>query len=413
MITKSRILAIAALLLGCGTAFAQWQGSTTIQWFTGNVAIGTSSVGTPKLEVVNATGGYGNGTYMQVTGSTADNNNYPDIVLKGGNGAGYAMTYYPSVKLTNAGYALAMWGGSSSVLPNATVAVVDTASNSFSVSSGANTAMRSWGNGLVLGTSAAPMAALDIHMTPAVTGVARRSAVAFDPSASALGVGGGISFGGNYSAAGASTADFANIWGIKENGTDADNSGALLFATHTNGATPAERMRIASNGLVTIATSGSTGTKLQVNGDINVTGNINAKYQDVAEWVPANESIAAGTVVVLDPAVSNHVKPSHEAYSTSVAGVVSDRPGLILGEPSAGSVKIATTGRVLVHVDATKSPIRIGDLLVTSGEAGAAMRSEPVEIGGTKIHRPGTIIGKALQPLSEGRSDILVLLCLQ
>ena len=71
------------------------------------------------------------------------------------------------------------------------------------------------------------------------------------------------------------------------------------------------------------------------------------------------------------------------------------------------------TGRVKVKVDATRGAIRIGDLIVTSGVEGVAMRSVPVDLGGTQIHRPGTIIGKALEPLAGGVGEILVLLSLQ
>jgi hypothetical protein len=42
-----------------------------------------------------------------------------------------------------------------------------------------------------------------------------------------------------------------------------------------------------------------------------------------------------------------------------------------------------------------------------------AMRSEPVDLGGVKLHRPGTLIGKALEPLESGTGEILVLLSLQ
>jgi hypothetical protein len=51
--------------------------------------------------------------------------------------------------------------------------------------------------------------------------------------------------------------------------------------------------------------------------------------------------------------------------------------------------------------------------LVTSDKPGTAMSSQPVDLGGIKMHRPGTIIGKALEPLSNGEGDILVLLSLQ
>ena len=74
---------------------------------------------------------------------------------------------------------------------------------------------------------------------------------------------------------------------------------------------------------------------------------------------------------------------------------------------------VATTGRVLVNVDATNGPIQIGDLLVTSDREGFAMKSAPLEIGGARIHRPGTLIGKALEPLAGGTGKILVLLSLQ
>ena len=60
-------------------------------------------------------------------------------------------------------------------------------------------------------------------------------------------------------------------------------------------------------------------------------------------------------------------------------------------------------GRVRVKVDATQAPITVGDLLVTSDTEGVAMKSEPVTVGGRKLHAPGTIIGKALEPLASQR----------
>jgi thiamine monophosphate kinase len=93
--------------------------------------------------------------------------------------------------------------------------------------------------------------------------------------------------------------------------------------------------------------------------------------------------------------------------------VVTKQPGVILGEGGEGKVMVATTGRVKVKVDARRSGIKIGDLLVTSGEPGLAMKSQPIRVGGRLIHRPGTIIGKALEPLAGGRGEILVLLSLQ
>ncbi|HEX7312942.1 MAG TPA: hypothetical protein VF297_03430 [Pyrinomonadaceae bacterium] len=152
---------------------------------------------------------------------------------------------------------------------------------------------------------------------------------------------------------------------------------------------------------------------LKVSGSAVVDGNIAAKYQDVAEWVEAREPLAAGTVVILDPTRVNTVMASTRPYDTHVAGVVSAQPGVILGQAGEGKAMVATTGRVKVRVDATRRAIRIGDLLVTSGKTGMAMKSLPVRVGRTRMHRPGTIIGKALEPLAKGKGEILVLLSAQ
>jgi hypothetical protein len=74
---------------------------------------------------------------------------------------------------------------------------------------------------------------------------------------------------------------------------------------------------------------------------------------------------------------------------------------------------VATTGRVKVKVDASAGPIQVGDLLVTGDKEGVAKKSEPLSLGGVEIHRPGTLMGKALEPLAKGTGEILVLLSLQ
>ncbi|MCG3115380.1 MAG: hypothetical protein LLH30_06825 [Candidatus Manganitrophus sp. SA1] len=173
-------------------------------------------------------------------------------------------------------------------------------------------------------------------------------------------------------------------------------------------------MSIKNDGNIGIGTTTpDSGSKLTVNGNVTVTGNIAAKYQDVAEWVTSPKAMPAGTVVMLHPDRTNQVLPSMKAYDTRVAGVISDMPGLLLGEAGDGKVKVATTGRVKVKVDATKGPVQVGDLLVTSDKEGVAMKSEPMEINGRSFHQPGTILGKALEPLNEGEGEILVLLSMQ
>ena len=118
-------------------------------------------------------------------------------------------------------------------------------------------------------------------------------------------------------------------------------------------------------------------------------------------------------MVSLDTLQPNSVLASNKAYDTRVAGVVSAQPGVILGVGGPNRVLVATTGRVKVRVNANRYPIKIGDLLVTSNTPGVAMKSEPFRLYGRTMRRPGTIIGKALEPLSTGEGTILVLLSLQ
>jgi len=190
--------------------------------------------------------------------------------------------------------------------------------------------------------------------------------------------------------------------------------GNLRFGTNSQPtAAGVTRMVITNDGKVGIGTTLTPRAKLEVVGDVVVSGNLAAKYQDVAEWVPTPQALEPGTVVVVDARQANQVVPATQPYDTKVAGVVSGQPGLLLGEAGAGKVKVATTGRVKVKVDARGQAIHPGDLLVTGAQPGTAMVSDPLLAQGRRVHQPGTILGKALEPLAAGQGEILVLLTLQ
>ena len=173
------------------------------------------------------------------------------------------------------------------------------------------------------------------------------------------------------------------------------------------------KFMVASTGNIGIGAEPGPTEKLHVAGNVVVDGNIGAKYQDVAEWVKTAAPLDAGTVVIVDPRHPNHVLMTARAYDTRVAGAVSRQPGLLLGEQADGTAMIAQSGRVRVKADASYGAIRIGDLLVTSPTPGYAMRSQPIHVGRHSLHRPGTLLGKALEALPAGKGEILVLLTLQ
>jgi hypothetical protein len=261
------------------------------------------------------------------------------------------------------------------------------------------------------------------------TNPASYSTILFNPGDFSGTHGGSLSaMGANYTAqpntahsAGTLALTSLETGGVSLTSGNATNGSIRLY---TAGSGPAnERMRILHAGNVIIGPPATVAPEnaaklLNVQGDANFAGtvtgtNIRAHYQDVAEWVPSTTDLTPGTVVILNRERNNEVMASATAYDTTVAGVVSAQPGLSLGIEGEGKEQIATTGRVKVRVDARRLPIQIGDLLVTSDVPGTAMRSEPMAINGRSFHQPGTIIGKALEPLAGGVGEILVLLSMQ
>lgn len=338
---------------------SQWTTSgTTINYNTGNVGIGLSGAPTRKLEVL------GGNVFHQFSAS-----------------AGSEYGFYTSINNNHLASNL-YFDGSWKMITSGKGAFISTAplgGAAFSVYS--DNTLRS------ANAIASPIPVLQVNLDGKV-GVGTTS-----PTYS-LDVNGGVNGFRAKAASALSTDTIATF----------ENSSAI-------------QMIVRANGFVGIGNTAPAKT-LDVTGDINASGTITggtvtAKYQDVAEWVESSQDLPAATVVILDPGKSNQVVASTQSYDSRVAGVISLKPGVTLGEGGEGRVLVATTGRVKVKVDASNGPINIGDLLVSSDKEGVAMKSVPVEIGGVRIHRPGTLIGKALEPLAQGTGEILVLLSLQ
>jgi hypothetical protein len=135
---------------------------------------------------------------------------------------------------------------------------------------------------------------------------------------------------------------------------------------------------------------------------------------DVAEYLPTDQSLEPGDVVMADPRGGGRLARAEGAYNTAVLGLISTQPGLALGsgeheggDNNEGKAPLALSGRAPCKVSAENGPIRPGDLLTTSSTPGHAMRCEGME------QCFGRTIGKALDSLDSGTGVIEILVTLQ
>jgi hypothetical protein len=164
-------------------------------------------------------------------------------------------------------------------------------------------------------------------------------------------------------------------------------------------------------GVMGEASGGGLAAKFK--GDVEVSGDIRLINQDCAEDfdIVNLKDAEPGTVMVLDQ--SGALECSSKAYDKRVAGVISGagdcKPGIILGKQKSESrrMPIALLGKVYCKVDAQYSPIEVGDLLTTSLTPGHAMKAEDPQ------KAFGSVIGKAMRPLTAGRGLVPVLVALQ
>jgi hypothetical protein len=148
--------------------------------------------------------------------------------------------------------------------------------------------------------------------------------------------------------------------------------------------------------------------KVTHNGDVYADGTFNPHGADFAEMVPVREGmLEPGDVVAL--AIDGKLVKTREAHQGSVVGVVSTEPGfrsdLYSEVPADQKVPLAVVGIVPVKATSANGPIRPGDMLTPSDVPGTAMRAVHPE--------PGTVIGKAMQPLGSGEGLIRMLIMLR
>jgi hypothetical protein len=110
---------------------------------------------------------------------------------------------------------------------------------------------------------------------------------------------------------------------------------------------------------------------------------------DLAEiYYTSDPSIKAGEIVSLTGTGVSQVKKSNSEYATDSLGIVSTKPGQVLGESDGQGflVPVALTGRVPLKVTANNGIIKPGDQITTSNIEGIGMLAT----------KSGRVVGKAL-----------------
>ncbi len=125
--------------------------------------------------------------------------------------------------------------------------------------------------------------------------------------------------------------------------------------------------------------------------------------EQLATRVAVAGSVGPGDVLVVDRERPEFFVRGERPADPAVVGVVVADAGVALGatQSEGSSAPVALSGIARCKVDASFGAIAPGDLLVSSPTPGHAMREDsPL---------PGTVVGKALEPLASGQGVIRIL----
>jgi trimeric autotransporter adhesin len=155
--------------------------------------------------------------------------------------------------------------------------------------------------------------------------------------------------------------------------------------------------------------------RVDANGAVYADGGYHTGGADFAEAFSVkgpSTGYVAGDVLTIDQSATRRLTRSSRPYSTLVAGIYSTKPG-VLASPYAmdqtpnSDIPLAVIGVVPCKVTTANGAIQPGDLLVTSGKEGYAMK------GTDRNKMVGAVLGKALEALPTGDGVIQVLVTLQ
>lgn len=115
---------------------------------------------------------------------------------------------------------------------------------------------------------------------------------------------------------------------------------------------------------------------------------------DLAEYFQSPEALDLGEVVAVDPNQVASVVRSGKPYQADTIGIVSTKPGLILGMNIGQSYPIALAGRVPVKFSSENGLVKSGDRLTSASIPGYAM----------KATKAGRAIGTALESFDPAKA---------
>jgi len=200
--------------------------------------------------------------------------------------------------------------------------------------------------------------------------------------------------------------------------TSADGAGGIYVSTAASGTFAAILVNQAS-GNILLGQVGKPATnvfRVDGSGKGFFDGGTQTGGADFAESMAiagAKSRYEPGELMIVDASANRQLTLATEPYSTLVAGIYSTKPGMLASTHMMDApafqeeVPLAVVGIVPCKVTAENGAIRRGDLLVSSSTPGHAMK------GTDRSRMLGAVVGKALEPLSEGKGVIQVLVTLQ
>jgi hypothetical protein len=174
-----------------------------------------------------------------------------------------------------------------------------------------------------------------------------------------------------------------------------NGTGATLSVQNTN-ANPVSSLALFKKGNANVARIDGTG-KGFFNGGTQSSGADLAEAFDVADDIKNYEP---GDVLMISIDKDRSVIKSSVAYSELVIGVYATRPGVLLTEENLDAnlndkIPMGVVGVIPTKVCLQGGEIKRGDMLVTSGIPGVAMKADKAKI------QTGKCLGKALENFNE------------